>query len=160
MDTVSKRYTDLELPGHPPGQKPEDVMWNASGSYSIKTVPAFWHEDVVYLYGVDLFNAHYFWEAHEVWERKWIFFKAHHESHAAWMQGMIQIAASFCKGVQNNPQGMQTNLEKGLDKIKQYIQEENIMGICPEDWATLLQVFAKIDHPVAQSQYPKIILQD
>ncbi len=33
--------------------------------------PARWHAWPAYLYGVDLFNHGYYWEAHEAWEQAW-----------------------------------------------------------------------------------------
>ncbi len=33
--------------------------------------PARWDQCQLYLYGIDLFNHGYYWEAHEVWERLW-----------------------------------------------------------------------------------------
>src|SRR5262249_49365822 len=49
-----------------------------------------------WLYGVDLFNAFYFWEAHEAWEGLWA--AAGRDSAPALMlQGLIQIAAALLK---------------------------------------------------------------
>ena len=33
--------------------------------------PEQWHLCRPYLYGIDLFNDGYYWEAHEVWEGLW-----------------------------------------------------------------------------------------
>jgi uncharacterized protein len=45
-------------------------------------------------YGVDLFNARFYWEAHEAWEAVW---RATSRGSTAYLatKGMIQIAASF-----------------------------------------------------------------
>lgn len=48
--------------GHAFGKEPEEVApLNAAD----------WHCSVVYQQGIDLFNAGYYWEAHEVWESLW-----------------------------------------------------------------------------------------
>lgn len=58
--------------------------------------PDRWRESTDYLYGVDLFNHGFFWEAHEVWEGLW------HQAAADslqrhFLQGLIQLAAARLK---------------------------------------------------------------
>lgn len=54
------------------------------------------HRQQLWAYGLDLFDAQYMWEAHEVWERLW-----HHHRHetelANHIQGMILCAAACLK---------------------------------------------------------------
>lgn len=58
--------------------------------------PEEWPSLERYLYGVDLFNRFYFWEAHEVWEALW---KSHppERDPALFIQGLINLSASFLK---------------------------------------------------------------
>lgn len=42
--------------------------------------------------GVDLFNAHEFWHAHEAWEELWL---AAEGDHKQFLQGLIQLAAAY-----------------------------------------------------------------
>lgn len=58
--------------------------------------PAAWRELTDWLWGVDLFNAFYFWEAHEAWERLWIA-QPRPSAPALVLQGLIQLAASLLK---------------------------------------------------------------
>lgn len=55
-----------------------------------------WREDRRWLYGLDLLNQRYPWEAHEVWEALW-----HHaprdSASSALLQGLIQLAAALLK---------------------------------------------------------------
>jgi hypothetical protein len=46
-----------------------------------------WHECLPYLWGIDLFNNGYYWEAHETWEAVW---------HATGHRGTM---ADFCKAL-------------------------------------------------------------
>lgn len=49
-----------------------------------------------WLWGVDLFNAFFFWEAHEAWERLWIA-QPRQSTPALVLQGLIQLAAALLK---------------------------------------------------------------
>ena len=50
--------------------------------------------DATWRYGVDLFNARYYWEAHEAWESLWA--DARRDSATAEaIKGLIQVAASL-----------------------------------------------------------------
>jgi len=64
-----------------------------------------WRESEEYLYGIDLFNFGYYWEAHEVWEGLW-----HAASHtgvmAGFLKGLIKLAAAGVKIRQQNTHGI------------------------------------------------------
>ena len=55
-----------------------------------------------YLAGVQLFNRHDFFEAHEVWEDLWA--EEHGAAHL-FLQGMIQIAVGLCHFCNGNLRG-------------------------------------------------------
>lgn len=42
--------------------------------------------------GVDLFNSHEFWLAHEAWEELWLVAEGEHKQ---FLQGLIQLAAAY-----------------------------------------------------------------
>jgi hypothetical protein len=68
--------------------------------------PERWQECWTYLYGLDLFNHGYFWEAHEAWEGLW---------HACgrkgpladFFKGLIQLAAAGVKQRAGIPAGVE-----------------------------------------------------
>jgi len=65
--------------------------------------------------GVCLFDAGRFFEAHEVWEDAW---RTETGATRLALQGLIQIAAGFHKGlVQGHPSGMARLLEAGLGRL-------------------------------------------
>lgn len=146
-----KRYTRFDLP--------TDVLQRQMDlpidSLSVKTVPDYWHDDPVYLYGVDLFNHHFFWLAHEVWEKKWIFYKKYHPTVAPWMQGMIQVSASFVKHQTQN--SFEPNLEKGIAHLKAHLLQEHVLGVSPEEWIQSLQIWRS--HLHGTGDYPKLTLK-
>jgi len=55
-------------------------------------------------WGLRLFNAGYYWEAHEAWETIWLQLPA--GSHQrSWVQGLIKLAASGVKCLEGNANG-------------------------------------------------------
>jgi hypothetical protein len=76
--------------------------------------PDRWTENRPYLYGIDLFNAGFYWEAHEVWESLW---------HAAgrrgpvadFLKGLIKLAAAGVKHREGVPNGVRTHARRAAD---------------------------------------------
>jgi hypothetical protein len=65
--------------------------------------------------GIRRFDAGRFFDAHEVWEGAWLLETGEVRKG---LQGLIQIAAGFHKGlVQGRPAGMVTLLGKGLGRL-------------------------------------------
>jgi hypothetical protein len=75
--------------GHSRGASPPTP---ACGSFET----AAWRELTDWPWGVDLFNAFFFWEAHEAWERLWVV-QPRQSAPAFVLQGMIQLAAGLLK---------------------------------------------------------------
>jgi uncharacterized protein len=55
-----------------------------------------WRGSRAYLYGVDLFNFGYYWEAHEVWEALWRAYGRRGPT-ADFFRGLIKLAAAGAK---------------------------------------------------------------
>ena len=91
--------------------------------------PAEWRTLDDWLYGVDLFNAHYFWEAHEAWEGLWA--AVPRDSVAGLLvQGLIQIAAALLKLHMGSEAGFVVLSTEGLDKLRHVAQQApRFMGI-------------------------------
>ncbi|MCB1155573.1 DUF309 domain-containing protein, partial [bacterium] len=53
-----------------------------------------WRESGEYLFGVDLYNFAYWWEAHEAWEGLW---RVSAEPVAGFLQGWIQCSGALIK---------------------------------------------------------------
>lgn len=58
--------------------------------------PADWPSCLAYLYGCDLYNRGYWWEAHEAWEAPWRLAAPDRPEHAA-LKGLIQLANGHLK---------------------------------------------------------------
>ena len=61
--------------------------------------PSEWRSSIDYLYGVDLFNYRYWWEAHETWEGIWVAV-GRRTAMGQFMQGLIQVSVAHLKGFQ------------------------------------------------------------
>lgn len=78
---------------------------------------AAWHSCREYCYAVDLWNAGYYWEAHEQWEALW---------HAAGRKGpaadlfksLIKLAAAGVKVREGRPEGVSRHLRRALELWK------------------------------------------
>lgn len=79
--------------------------------------PEDWRTLDDWLYGVDLFNAHYFWEAHEAWEGLWAVVRRG-TAPSLLLQGLIQISAALLKAHQRSPAGIRVLSREGLEKLR------------------------------------------
>lgn len=97
------KKTQLPRYRYVPGIFPHPNRDPKGHSFQLERPPAlpFWIPDEwktleEYLYGIDLFNRFYFWEAHEEWERLWSIYPPEAEP-AQFIQGLIILAACFLK---------------------------------------------------------------
>ncbi len=88
-----------------------------------------WRHHGPYLFGVDLFNHGYWWEAHEQWEVPW---RCGNALQKPFLQGLIQIAASLLKRRLGNPRGQDLLRLKGLrnlETVKRQVNKGVYMGL-------------------------------
>jgi predicted metal-dependent hydrolase len=78
--------------------------------------PRDWRELTDWLWGVDLFNAFFFWEAHEAWERLWAS-QPRRSSPALVLQGLIQLAAALLKLRTRSVAAADRLSRAGVDKL-------------------------------------------
>jgi hypothetical protein len=145
-----RRYTARPLPPYRyvPGRHPHPTRDPRGHSYEPKPTlnrhapwrVADWRELEDWLYGIDLFNAFYFWEAHEAWEGLWA--AVERESPPALLlQGLIQIAAALLKEHMGVDAGAFLLSHEGIDKLERAAAEHpRLMGL---DIARVARVFAE-----------------
>jgi len=76
-----------------------------------------WAENEDFLFGVDLFNAGYFWEAHTFWERLWALEQTAPEIRRL-LQAIIQTAAACLKVREGQTAGARKLLARaGLESL-------------------------------------------
>lgn len=120
-----RRYTARPLPPYRyiPGINKHPVRDPSGHSYRKEHAPlAFvdpkdWRANEEYLFGVDLYNNAYWWEAHEAWENVW------HTTdkdapYGQCLQGLIQIAAAFIKWHSRERGGVEKLFAIGISRLK------------------------------------------
>ena len=75
------------LEGHSYGEEDEEhEKWDSD----------LWKDNEDYLFGIDLYNYHYYWEAHEAWEGLWVAAVRNSSEHR-FLQGLIKCGAALLK---------------------------------------------------------------
>ena len=120
------RYLPFQ-PGLPhPSRDPTGHSYAVEEEYLPSFDASEWKHCHPYLYGVDLFNHGYWWEAHEAWERVWL--AAGQETPTgAFIQGLIQIAAAQLKRFIGQERGARTLTSSGVARLS--IGEKVFLGI-------------------------------
>src|SRR5688500_6277324 len=91
-----------------PGRFPHPVSDPRGHSYGARPEPSAppdperWRECSSYLYGIDLFNHGYYWEAHEEWEGLWHACNRRGRT-ANFLKGLIKLAAAGVKAREGQP---------------------------------------------------------
>ena len=99
-----------------PGQTPHPTRDPAGHSYGARPAssrppdPENWQACRDYLYGIDLFNHGYYWEAHEAWEGLWVACGRRGLT-AQFLQALINLAATGFKARWGSARGMKANAE-------------------------------------------------
>ena len=93
-DFPSYRY----VPGlHPhPTNSPKGHSYGEDDGDHNKWDSNLWKDNDDYLFGIDLYNYHYYWEAHEAWEGLWIA-SVRNSSEHRFLQGLIKVGAALLK---------------------------------------------------------------
>jgi len=93
-----------------------------------------WRENESYLYGIDLYHAAYFWEAHECWEELWK--REDKKSRSGlFLQGLILNTAAQFKSLLQNYEGLRNLSKSAIIKLEDVIklapskQMDTFMGI-------------------------------
>ncbi len=111
------------LPGRDPHptNDPRGHSYGVSESKPPYRPPQRWRENDEYLFGVDLYNHGYLWEAHEAWESVWHPTK-HDTVQAELLQGLIQCAAASLKIPMEQPAGLAKLASLGTARLERVAQ--------------------------------------
>jgi uncharacterized protein len=125
-DNERPRYTRFAFPEwtYIPGKTPRPTEEQLE--IDAKLVPLTcdnWRDCPHYLWGVDLFNHGYYWEAHEAWEALW---------HAAgrrgpmadFLKGLIKLAAAKVKQLEGRPEGVKRHLGRSRELLEALEKKE------------------------------------
>ncbi len=129
--------------------------------------PEHWLASHEYLYGVDLYNHAYWWEAHEAWEGLW------HAAgrtgiQAAYFKGLIKSAAAHLKVAQEELAGARAHVVQTLEDLRSVAEslgrgERAYMGLDVRRFEALMRGYYKplleeMRPPDRSAEFPKIIL--
>jgi len=122
--TSPPRYTDRPFPSYRfiPEKSPHPTRDPNGHSYKkpLEKLTSFeniqWQTCNMYLYGIDLFNHGYWWEAHEALEIVWVAAGRQTDT-GLFIQGLIQISAAHLKKLQGFNATAKQLATAGLEKM-------------------------------------------
>ena len=134
---LPQRYTDKPLPpySYVSGMHPHPLRDPAGHSYGAAEAvvrppdESNWRECSPYLRGVDLFNAGYYWEAHESWEAVWRGAEPRSIS-ADFFKGLIKLAAAGVKAREGRPAGVARHARRARELFHNVLKRTNALGDC------------------------------
>lgn len=156
-----RRHTRSPLPPyrHVPGLTPHpvnDPQGHAFGlvapghSPACEGLPVSWLDCPEYLFGVDLFNRSFLWEAHEAWELIWNV-AGHDTVPGQFLQGLIQVAAGLLRRHLGTPRGAQRLLRKAdrrfaeVERWQRSSGQTTYMGLDLRTWRAAVATYAERD---------------
>ena len=148
-----------------PGRDPHPTRHPDGHSYTDEPEPpqpyipaGQWQENEEYLYGVDLYNHGYLWEAHEAWEGLWHPAKGD-ELLADFLQGLIQCSAASLKIPMGQPRGLAKLSELGTGRLERVslAAGSEYMGLDIPGFVAAFLAFASSD-PTDADERPLITL--
>lgn len=94
-----------------------------------EVTPENWHQNKFYLYGIDLFNFAYWWEAHETLEGLWhMTYKGSIERE--FLQGLIQTAAALLNKHRGHEGGAQRVKDEAVSRLNEVLNYRDcFMGV-------------------------------
>jgi hypothetical protein len=120
--------------------------------------PDRWRENEEYLFGVDLYNHGFLWEAHEAWESLWHRSK-HDAVQADFLQGLIQCSAASLKIPMEQPAGLKKLSEAGTRRLESAAERAgpHYMGLDVWEFIHEFRAFAASE-PASADERPRIVL--
>ena len=149
------------LPGRDPHptRDPEGHSFGREEEAGRYLPPARWRENEPYLFGVDLYNHGFLWEAHEAWETQWHASKGD-RTQALFLQALIQCAAAWLKIPMDQAQGVARLSALALEKLSEVGRSyERYMGLDVEDFARSVRDFADSGAASIEGR-PRIVLEE
>ena len=98
--------------------------------------PEAWQQDMRYLFGCDLFNHGFFWEAHEAWEACWMQSPPDSER-ARFLQALIQAANALLKQRMQRPHAVARLLAE-VTRLFAGLGQTHFMGVDLARWHAAL----------------------
>lgn len=97
-----------------PESDPQGHSFRAEPSPPTAPTQTTWRQCPEYLWGIDLFNCGYYWEAHESWERVWLACGRQGEI-ADFLKGLIKLAAAGVKAREGTAVGVERHARRAQE---------------------------------------------
>ena len=150
------------LPGRDPHptRHPDGHSFGDEAEPPSAYIPAdVWRESESYLFGVDLYNHGYLWEAHEAWEGLWHPAKVDAVL-ADFLQGLIQCSAAALKVSMEQPRGLASLAKLGTERLERVARQARpqFMGLDIPAFVAEFRAFAASE-PASADERPRIELE-
>jgi uncharacterized protein len=96
-----------------PTRDPRGHSYAAGFEIPERPDPEEWRACRDYLYGIDLFNHGFYWEAHEAWEGLWVAC-CRCDPTATYLQALVSLAAAVLKARLGSARGVRANAGKAV----------------------------------------------
>ena len=146
-----------------PGRNPHPTRDASGHAYGAQPLSSHlpcerWADNAEYLWGIDLYNASYFWEAHEAWEGLW---RAAESDRAQrrFLQGLIQCAAACLKAALGDADACRRLAARGLARLR-HVPADGAglyMGLDVRAFIAAFEQFAA--DPIAAAHHPPLRLE-
>lgn len=144
---MEPRYSDRPFPPYRfvPGETPHPRRDPKGHSYGIpetppsRLTPERWRENEEYRFGVDLYNAGYWWECHEALEALW-HLTGHEGREAQFLQGVIQAAAANLRRHLGSDGGARRLAGEAVARLES-LGEGRFMGADPAAFAKSVRAY-------------------
>lgn len=97
-----------------------------------------WRRCMPYLFGCDLYNHGYWWEAHEAWESIWL--TSTDPVQRRYLQGLIQVANAHLKVEMGRSRAVQRLCTEYTRHLEQ-VGTQSYMGNRPASWLTAVRKY-------------------
>ncbi len=179
MQPAVPRYTQIPFPPYRylptvnphPGIHPEGHSYGREEPKVKFSPPQEWKKNEAYLYGVDLYNHGFWWEAHEAWESVWLC-TPKLDAYGQFLQSLIQYSAALLKMYGGNLNGFNKlyfEAKKRMDFCQSHLPKNHrhYMGLDLMDWSKSFEVFKDtvsrpgeaLDDPLEYTNFPWILLE-
>jgi hypothetical protein len=146
--SLPRLIPDIPLPPYAfvPGRHPHPESDPAGHSYGRHPAPATldparWQDSREYLFGLDLFNADFYWEAHVQWEALWQG-AGRKGTVADFAKGLIQLAAAGVKHAEGMPDGVRGHARRAAELFRG-LGERDFCGLRLPDLAATADGIAR-----------------
>ena len=164
---IPRYLPEWELPPYTyvPGRAPHPIADPAGHSYgrtiTFAAAPesSDWRDCPDYLYGIDLFNHGYYWEAHETWEAVWVA-AGRRGPVADFLKGLIKLAAAGVKCREGSQAGVGRHARRAealFWSVQDAIQTETYFGLRLDDLLHFCEIAASTSADPAPDGRPQIV---